>query len=96
MEMSDPITIDEVMEQAQVFASAYALVGSNFDDGSKFRQSQVEKEALEVMVRTIVDEAILGERKRCADIAENIARYRPRHCCEFTAEDVWLKIKGEV
>ena len=62
-QMSGPITIDEVMEQAQVFASAYALVGGRFDDGSKFSQSQNEKEDLEVMVRELVSGAILAERE---------------------------------
>lgn len=56
--VDDPITVDEVMEQAQVFASAYSLVGSRFDDGSKLRQSQDEKDNLEAMVCELVNDAI--------------------------------------
>ncbi len=65
-EVPDNITISEIMEQAQVFASAYALVGGRFDDGSKLRQSQDEKDNLEAMINMLVDQEILSERKRKA------------------------------
>lgn len=44
-------TISAIMEQAQVFASTYSLVGGRFDDGSKMAQSEDEKTELEQMIR---------------------------------------------
>jgi hypothetical protein len=44
-------TISAIMEQAQVFASTYSLVGGRFDDGSKMAQSNEEKADLEQMIR---------------------------------------------
>ncbi|MGO7089449.1 hypothetical protein AB9E14_23525 [Rhizobium leguminosarum] len=48
------IIIREVMEQAQVFASTYALVGGRFDDGSKMQQSNDEKVELERLIRLAI------------------------------------------
>lgn len=42
--------IDKVMEQAQVFASCYSLVGGKFDDGSRMAQSEEEKAALRALL----------------------------------------------
>lgn len=69
-EIADRVTLGEIMEQAQVFASAWSLLGSRFDDGSKLRLSQDEKDNLEVMVGMLVNEAILSDRERCAKIPE--------------------------
>ncbi|WP_210249301.1 hypothetical protein, partial [Neorhizobium alkalisoli] len=46
-------TIDAIMEQAQVFASTYSLVGGGFDDGTKMEQSEEEKAELRRMVEAL-------------------------------------------
>jgi len=46
--------IRSIMEQAQVFASTYSLVGGRFDDGSKMSQSYEEKADLEQMIRAAI------------------------------------------
>lgn len=42
--------IDRVMEQAQVFASAWSLVGSRFDKGDGLERAEAEKTALRRML----------------------------------------------
>lgn len=46
----DQITIDALMEQSQVFASAWSLVGGPFDGGNQLEQANKEKVRLEVML----------------------------------------------
>lgn len=52
--ISDDEIVSEIMEQAQVFASTYSLVGGRFDDGTKMQQSEEEKVELERLVRSAV------------------------------------------
>ena len=64
-EIPEDITdiVDEIMEQAQCFASTWSLVGGRFDDGSKVEQAKEEKEELRIMLQNV----ILAERwKRVA------------------------------
>jgi hypothetical protein len=42
--------IDSVMEQAQVFASAWSLVGSRFDSGNEMKNAEQAKAELRVML----------------------------------------------
>jgi hypothetical protein len=42
--------IDSVMEQAQVFASAWSLVGSRFDSGNEIKNAEQAKAELRVML----------------------------------------------
>ena len=51
-------TVDQIMEQAQVFASAWALVGGRFDSGDALDDAHEAKEEL----REIVSRAILALR----------------------------------
>lgn len=44
------ITIDSLMEQAQVFASAWSLVGGMFDQGNQLQVAEEEKVRLEEML----------------------------------------------
>jgi hypothetical protein len=44
--------VDSVMEQAQVFASAWSLVGSRFDSGNGLENAEEEKKALRAMLAT--------------------------------------------
>lgn len=43
----------EVMEQAQVFASAWSLVGGPFDSGKMLADAEEAKEELRRMVRSL-------------------------------------------
>lgn len=50
----DADVLQAIMEQAQVFASTWSLVGGRFDDGSKLRQSSDEKELLRGMISAAI------------------------------------------
>ena len=45
--------VNEIMEQAQVFASSWSLTGTKFDDGSYHEKSLAEKEELRRMVTAL-------------------------------------------
>jgi len=49
--------VDSVMEQAQVFASSWSLVGGRFDDGTQHEQALQEKEALRAMLVAVPQRA---------------------------------------
>jgi hypothetical protein len=52
-EKQEPVAwINAVMEQAQVFASAWSLVGGRFDDGSAMDDAEVAKNELRQMLAT--------------------------------------------
>jgi hypothetical protein len=44
--------VNSVMEQAQVFASAWSLVGSRFDSGNEMENAEEQKKALRAMLST--------------------------------------------
>ena len=50
------ITIKDLMEQAQVFASAWSLVGGVFDKGDQLRVAEDEKARLEDMLEEFQEE----------------------------------------
>lgn len=43
-------TAEQIMEQAQVFASAWALVGGPFDAGDQLEAAEFEKDVLAAML----------------------------------------------
>lgn len=45
------ISIETIMDQAQVFASAWSLVGGPFDRGNQIQVAEQEKEALHEMLQ---------------------------------------------
>ena len=47
--------IEEVMEQAQVFASYHSIVGSRFDDGDGMERAEIEKNELRAMLLVVPD-----------------------------------------
>lgn len=49
-------TVDQVMEQAEIFASAWSLVGGPFDSGDQLKQAKREKEELLGMVAALAGE----------------------------------------
>jgi hypothetical protein len=51
--VQEPVAwVDSVMEQAQVFASAWALVGSRFDSGNEMENAEQQKKELRAMLTT--------------------------------------------
>jgi len=51
--VQEPVAwVDSVMEQAQVFASAWSLVGSRFDSGSGLEDAEQAKAELRAMLTT--------------------------------------------
>ena len=49
------MTVDKVMEQAQVFASAWSLIGGQFDDGTMHEEALEAKKELRDLVQSVVD-----------------------------------------
>jgi hypothetical protein len=47
--------LDQIMEQAQVFASAWSLVGGRFDYGNALSEAHDAKDELRSMVRSLAD-----------------------------------------
>ena len=52
--------VDEIMEQAQVFASAWSLVGGRFDGGNAMDDAEAAKSELRVMVASLANAAAHG------------------------------------
>lgn len=46
--------IDSIMEQAQVFASTWALIDTRFDEGTMLVRAESEKDKLELMNRRVM------------------------------------------
>lgn len=69
---ANPPTVDQVMEQAEIFASAWSLVGGPFDSGDQLEQAKLEKEELLGMV-----EALAGEQSQLAAVIWNKPNDRP-------------------
>lgn len=61
-------TVDDVMEQAQVFASSWSLVGGQFDSGDMISDANEAKAELRKMVQAIADRAA-----RAGDYPANIS-----------------------
>ncbi len=53
--------LDAIMEQAQVYASAWSLVGSRFDNGDELANAQAEKAELRALIeRAMLEPIVLG------------------------------------
>ncbi|WP_250519516.1 hypothetical protein [Caballeronia sp. NCTM1] len=50
--------VDEAMSQAQVFASAWSLVGGPFDNGEMLENAEVEKRALRALIANLLSASI--------------------------------------
>ena len=59
------MTTKEILEQAQVFASAWSLVGSRFDSGDAIDSANNEEERLGQMIDELVKER--NAYAKCAD-----------------------------
>ena len=72
-----PAEAEKIMEQAQVFASAWSLVGGRFDSGNAFDEAQQAKDELRQMVLALVappqpDRAVM---QQALDALEAITRH---------------------
>ncbi|WP_422097028.1 hypothetical protein [Variovorax sp.] len=53
--------IEEIMAQAQVYASAWSLVGSRIDEGDELANAQEQKAALRALVeRAVLEPVFIG------------------------------------
>jgi hypothetical protein len=70
--------LDQIMEQAQVFASAWSLVGGPFDSGSALDDANDAKDELRTMVRSLATLAAEAEKQAgpVASDKEDAERYR--------------------
>lgn len=78
------ITIEQIMEQAQVYASAWSLVGGPFDQGNLLQLAEEEKERLEEMLEDFQEEtdtnAAPGNLK---EIAEGLVQWHQNRLQNF-------------
>lgn len=78
------ITIEQIMEQAQVYASAWSLVGGVFDQGNQLQLAEEEKERLEEMLEDFQEEtdtnAAPGNLK---EIAEGLVQWHQKRLATF-------------
>lgn len=73
--MNQPMTysVEQIMEQAQVFASAWALVGSPFDAGDQLEAAELEKDLLTAMVVHALEQENAAKSmtsKHCSNLAD--------------------------
>lgn len=54
-------SLNSIMEQAQVYASAWSLVGSRFDTGDRLEQAEEEKQALRAMLEEFLSNTELHD-----------------------------------
>jgi len=70
------ITIEQIMDQAQVYASAWSLVGGQFDQGNLLEQANLEKQVLLEMVIAFEDQAhTAGAQEAQIDLAKPLIEW---------------------
>ncbi|MDH2197911.1 host nuclease inhibitor protein [Ectopseudomonas oleovorans] len=70
------ITIEQIMDQAQVYASAWSLVGGKFDQGNLLEQANLEKQVLLEMVIAFEDQAhTAGAQEAQLDLAKPLIQW---------------------
>lgn len=70
------ITIKHIMDQAQVYASAWSLVGGPFDQGNQLQQAEDEKQALQELLVAFEDEAhTSGAQEAQLDLAKPLIEW---------------------
>ncbi|MBZ9665467.1 host nuclease inhibitor protein [Pseudomonas sp. LMG 31766] len=73
------ITIEQIMDQAQVYASAWSLVGGQFDQGNLLEQANLEKQVLLEMVIAFEDQAhTAGAQEAQIDLAKPLIQWHQR------------------
>lgn len=80
------ITIEMLMEQAQVYASAWSLVGGVFDKGDQLRVAEDEKARLEDMLEEFQEEIDLHAAPgNLKEIAEGLIQWHQNKLSNFDA-----------
>lgn len=70
------ITIEQIMEQAKVYASAWSLVGGPFDQGNLLQQADLEKQVLLELLIAFEDEAhTAGAQEAQLDLAKPLIEW---------------------
>lgn len=70
------ITIEQIMEQAQVYASAWSLVGGPFDNGNLLEQAELEKQVLLELLIAFEDEThTAGAQEAQLDLANPLIQW---------------------
>lgn len=82
--------VDDLMEQAQAFASAWALVGGRFDLGDGLRIAEEEKAALETRLRLLVAQLPKQYRQYTTEAGESLAGIALR---QLKDETRWVEIR---
>ncbi|MEF2116108.1 host nuclease inhibitor protein [Pseudomonas aeruginosa] len=76
------INIEQIMDQAQVYASAWSLVGGQFDQGNLLEQANLEKQLLLEMVIAFEDQAhTAGAQEAQLDLAKPLIEW---HQCRIS------------
>ncbi|MDP3848401.1 MAG: host nuclease inhibitor protein [Pseudomonas sp.] len=76
MSNQNAITIDSLMSQASVYASAWSLVGGKFDQGNQLQVAEEEKVRLEEMLEDFHDQAEANaELGNLQEIAEGLVAW---------------------
>lgn len=80
----EKITIETLMEQAQVYASAWSLVGGPFDGGDQLANADKEKADLEEMLEDFLEqiEASAG-REELQEIAQGLIKWHAHKVKNF-------------
>ncbi|PKF70415.1 host nuclease inhibitor protein [Pseudomonas fluvialis] len=73
------ITIEQIMEQAQVYASAWSLVDGPFDNGNLLEQAELEKQVLLELLIAFEDEThTAGAQEAQLDLAKPLIEWHQR------------------
>lgn len=74
--MEPKITIEDIMEQAQVYASAWALVDGAFDSGDLLLAAAGEKAHLQILLEEFTDQVFAGAGpENMQEIAEGLVSW---------------------
>ena len=82
--------VDEIMAQAQVFASAWSLVGGRFDNGNMLTEAEEAKAELRQMIEALAQpagEAAEAENERLRKAVEDVLAWRVNEPCRGDLRD---------
>jgi hypothetical protein len=82
--------VDEAMSQAQVFASAWSLVGGIFDHGNALENAEVEKKALRALIADLLSASIADT----ASLSEAQIDWIVQSGRAFSYDEIRAKIGG--
>lgn len=92
--MSPKITIEHIIEQAQVYASAWALVGGPFDQGNQLEVAKAEKSNLEDMLEEFTEQVFTSSApQNLEEIAEGLTAWHKGKMENFR---IILGVPGDV